>query len=96
MNYEPNVRYSRGVDPQVRQMSVICDVCDKPRNKGRHDKCSKTRQAAGFKFLADKPAGAPTTCAGCKRVFRFDAMVGNTCRGCHALTLRMVMGGGEA
>lgn len=31
-------------------MGVICDVCGKARTKGKHDKCSRIRQAAGFKI----------------------------------------------
>ncbi|WP_165392222.1 hypothetical protein [Pseudomonas tructae] len=49
MNYEPQVRPAKGFQPLNRQsMSIFCDVCNKPRNKGDHDKCAKTRQAAGF------------------------------------------------
>ncbi|WP_433886932.1 hypothetical protein [Pseudomonas vranovensis] len=49
MNYEPQVRPAKGFQPLNRHsMSIFCDVCNKPRNKGDHDKCAKTRQAAGF------------------------------------------------
>lgn len=27
------------------EMRTRCDICDKPRNRGGHDKCSKIRQA---------------------------------------------------
>ncbi|WP_433886915.1 hypothetical protein [Pseudomonas vranovensis] len=26
-------------------LPAICDICDKPRNKGNHTKCSAVRQA---------------------------------------------------
>lgn len=49
MNYEPQVRPAKGFQPLSRHsMSIHCDVCGKARNKGDHDKCAKTRQAAGF------------------------------------------------
>jgi hypothetical protein len=28
--------------------NVICDQCGIPRNKGKHQKCSRIRQAAGI------------------------------------------------
>jgi len=37
------------MQPMLRPaMSFICDICGKARVKGKHDQCSKTRQAAGF------------------------------------------------
>ncbi|ANC03984.1 hypothetical protein AB688_18440 [Pseudomonas putida] len=91
--YQPQTRAPRGVDPQVRVMSVICDVCGTPRNKGKHDKCSKARQAAGFRTWAERPASTPVTCAECGQVHRLDAMMGNTCRRCYAETMYRVIAG---
>lgn len=49
MTYQPSTRSPKGMQPMIRPaMSIICDVCNMPRNKGMHDKCSKARQAAGF------------------------------------------------
>ncbi len=49
--YTPTTRTPQGMQPMMRPaMSFICDVCDKARVKGNHDRCSKIRQAAGFKI----------------------------------------------
>jgi len=40
---------SRGLSTDC---NVICDQCGIPRNKGRHDSCSKKRQAARAARLA--------------------------------------------
>lgn len=93
MSYQPQVRSPRGVDPQVRLQSVICDVCDKPRNKGQHDKCSKARQAAGFKYWKEPDGNRKVKCVQCHGEFRIDSMMGNTCRSCHVLVLRQTIGG---
>jgi hypothetical protein len=31
-----------------REMTGRCDVCNRARGRGNHEKCSKLRQAAGF------------------------------------------------
>lgn len=49
--YQPQVRYPRGVDPKVRKQSGRCDVCGKSRAHFKHEKCSKARQIAGFVYL---------------------------------------------
>lgn len=87
MNYEPQVRSPRGVDPQVRHQSGRCDVCNRSRAHHKHDKCSKARQAAGFVRWKEPAAGAPVTCVQCKRMHRFDEMMGNTCKRCYADTM---------
>lgn len=47
--YTPTTRTPTGMQPLCRAaMSVMCDVCNKPRTKGNHESCSKVRQAAGF------------------------------------------------
>ncbi|ATB67123.1 hypothetical protein CLJ08_21830 [Pseudomonas mosselii] len=47
--YTPRTRTQKGMQPMSgRNMSFICDVCNKARTKGNHDHCSKIRQAAGF------------------------------------------------
>ncbi|WP_442108221.1 hypothetical protein [Pseudomonas sp. NUPR-001] len=57
MNYEPQQRPAHGFQPFSRaSMSIFCDVCSKPRNKGDHGKCAKTRQAAGF-IIQEKRRG---------------------------------------
>lgn len=49
MTYEPAMRKKTGMQTFSRgAMSVICDVCKRPRTKGNHSACSKARQAAGF------------------------------------------------
>lgn len=55
MNYEPQQRPAHGFQPFSRaSMSIFCDVCNKPRNKGDHQQCAKARQAAGFIILEGK------------------------------------------
>lgn len=49
LNYKPNTRDAKGVQSFVRPaMSVMCDVCSVPRTRGKHSRCAKIRQAAGF------------------------------------------------
>lgn len=49
--YIPTTRTRQGMQPLMRPaMSFICDICDKARVKGNHDRCSKIRQAAGFVY----------------------------------------------
>ncbi len=49
--YRAQSRPKSGMQPLNRAcMGVICDVCGKARTKGNHDKCSRIRQAAGFKI----------------------------------------------
>lgn len=57
MTYSPQLRYPNGIDPQIRKLSPICDVCGKHRAKFKHDKCSKIRQAAGFRYREGCPEG---------------------------------------
>lgn len=87
MNYQPQVRAPRGVDPQVRHQSGRCDVCGKSRAHFKHDKCSKARQVAGFKIRGDKDANAKVTCVQCHSVFAHGTMMGDTCRECYVLVL---------
>lgn len=55
MSYQPQTRPRRGFQPLARPaMSVICDVCGKPRNKGKHHACAEARRAAGFIFAGDR------------------------------------------
>ncbi len=50
-SYPSQSRPPTGMQPLNRVcMGVICDVCGKARTKGKHDKCSKIRQSAGFKI----------------------------------------------
>lgn len=47
--YTPNTRDAKGVQTFLRPaMGVSCDVCNNPRTRGNHERCSKIRQAAGF------------------------------------------------
>lgn len=47
--YTPNSRGAKGVQTFLRPaMGVFCDVCNIPRTRGNHERCSKIRQAAGF------------------------------------------------
>ncbi|MFB6403510.1 hypothetical protein [Pseudomonas putida] len=47
--YTPTTRTPKGMQPMQRPaMSFICDICGKARVKGKHEQCSKIRQAAGF------------------------------------------------
>lgn len=47
--YSPNTRDAKGVQTFLRPaMGVFCDVCNIPRTRGNHERCSKIRQAAGF------------------------------------------------
>lgn len=47
--YTPNTRDAKGVQTFQRPaMGVFCDVCNIPRTRGNHERCSKIRQAAGF------------------------------------------------
>ncbi len=47
--YTPNIRDAKGVQTFMRPaMGVFCDVCNLPRTRGNHERCSKIRQAAGF------------------------------------------------
>ncbi|MNJ17887.1 hypothetical protein D3C77_121780 [compost metagenome] len=55
MNYQPQQRPAHGFQPFSRaSMSIFCDVCNKPRNKGSHQLCSEARKAAGFVYLEGK------------------------------------------
>ncbi|WP_286919748.1 hypothetical protein [Pseudomonas sp. UBA6753] len=90
MNYEPQVRTPRGVDPQVRCQSGRCDVCGKSRAHFKHDKCSKARQAAGFLRWKEPEGDRKVKCVQCHGAFRIDSMMGNTCRGCYVLVLQGV------
>ena len=87
MNYEPQTRQPRGVDPQVRKLGGRCDVCGKSRAHFKHEKCARARQAAGFKIVKGPAADAKVTCVQCHRIHRYDAMMGNTCRECYVLVL---------
>lgn len=47
--YTPTTRTPKGMQCLMRPaMSFICDICGKARVKGNHNRCSQTRQAAGF------------------------------------------------
>lgn len=49
MSYQPKPRPRLKSLPMHRpDFRCMCDVCNKPRNRGNHEKCSKERQAAGF------------------------------------------------
>lgn len=95
MNYEPQVRSPRGVDPRVRYQSGRCDVCNRSRAHHKHDKCSKARQAAGFIRWKEPEGDRKVQCVQCHGSFRIDSMMGNTCRGCHVLVLKQAIGGGS-
>lgn len=48
-NYKPNTRDAKGMQSFDRPaMSVMRDVCSIPRTRGKHGRCAKIRQAAGF------------------------------------------------
>lgn len=32
----------------LSKQGPICDICNRPRAKGKHDECSKERKARGF------------------------------------------------
>lgn len=93
MNYEPQVRSPRGVDPQVRHQSGRCDVCGKSRTHFKHDSCSKARQAAGFKYWKEPEGNRKVSCVQCHGSFRIDAMMGNTCRRCYADSMYLLIMG---
>lgn len=92
MNYQPQVRSPRGVDPQVRLQSGRCGVCGKSRTHYRHEKCSKARQAAGFIRWKEPPEGQKIQCKCCHRGFRVSEMMGNECRDCYMSMFRQVIG----
>lgn len=92
MNYEPQVRSPRGVDPQVRHQSGRCDVCNRSRAHHKHGKCSKARQAAGFVRWKEPEGDRKIKCVQCRGAFRIDAMMGNTCRGCYAAMFSQATG----
>ncbi|MNJ24049.1 hypothetical protein D3C77_184530 [compost metagenome] len=35
----------RGCPMRPLDLKAICDVCEKPRNRGNHEQCSKKRQS---------------------------------------------------
>ncbi|UVL22429.1 hypothetical protein [Pseudomonas donghuensis] len=35
----------RGCPMRPLDLPAVCDICDKPRNRGNHSKCSTIRQA---------------------------------------------------
>lgn len=92
MNYEPQVRSPRGVDPQVRCQSGRCDVCGKSRAHFKHDRCSKARQVAGFIRWKEPDGNRKVKCVQCRREFRIDALMGNTCRDCYATQFKQAIG----
>ncbi|MFO3723974.1 hypothetical protein [Pseudomonas sp. HLMP] len=57
LTYEPNPRGAKGVQTFMRPaMGVYCDVCNIPRTRGNHERCSKIRQAAGFVTQQERKA----------------------------------------
>lgn len=93
MNYQPQSQPPRGFNPMVRKLlNGRCDVCGKSRSHYKHDKCAKARKAAGFKYWDEPAASTPMTCVQCNRVFRYDAMAGNCCRGCFAVQFGQATG----
>ncbi|WP_236198132.1 hypothetical protein [Pseudomonas putida] len=55
--YTPNPRDAKGVQTFLRPaMDVSCDVCNIPRTRGNHERCSKIRQAAGFVSTRERKA----------------------------------------
>lgn len=55
--YTPNTRHPKGVQTFMRPaMGVHCDVCNIPRTRGNHERCSKIRQAAGFVTTRERMA----------------------------------------
>lgn len=55
MSYQPQTRPKHGFQPLARPaMSVICDVCNRPRTKGNHHACSEARRAAGFVYAGER------------------------------------------
>ena len=50
MTYEPQPRQVPGEYPMNRSsFRCMCDVCGKPRNRGKHLKCAEARKKAGFR-----------------------------------------------
>lgn len=93
MTYQPQIRPPIGFNPNMpRLLASICDVCGRARNKGKHEKCSQIRKAAGFKFIGSRPGDAKVSCKDCTRVFMHGQMMGNVCRGCHEKTLAQAAG----
>lgn len=93
MNYEPHARPARGIDPMLsNRLTGRCDICGKSRPHYNHDKCSKARQVAGFKIVKGPAPDSKVTCVQCHRVYRYDAMMGNTCRDCYAAQLKQAIG----
>lgn len=93
MNYEPQARPARGIDPMLsNRLTGRCDICGKSRPHFKHDKCSKARQEAGFRMRAEKPADAKVKCVQCHGVFTHGSMMGNTCRDCYAAMYRRIFG----
>lgn len=39
----------------VLEFLAKCDKCNRPRNSGNHDKCSKVRQAEMMRFKGGDP-----------------------------------------
>lgn len=55
--YIPNTRGPKGVQSFMRPaMGVLCDVCNTPRTRNNHERCSKIRQAAGFVTIRGRKA----------------------------------------
>ncbi len=51
--YTPNTCNAKGMQTFMRPaMGVFCDVYNLPRNRGKHERCSKMRQAVGFADLS--------------------------------------------